>query len=53
MPSHATAASSAPPREGKPGVESHSIDFIPEHERTDKLASQGPFWFLGPSPSSR
>jgi len=47
MPSHATAASSAPPREGKPGVESHSIDFIPEHERTDKLASQGPFWFLG------
>lgn len=31
----------------KPAVEGHSIDFIPHHERTDKLSSQGPFWFLG------
>ncbi|MBS4090040.1 purine-cytosine permease family protein [Pseudomonas rustica] len=31
----------------KPVVEGHSIDFIPENERTDKLSSQGPFWFLG------
>jgi purine-cytosine permease-like protein len=28
-------------------VESHSIDYIPESERHAKLASQGPFWFLG------
>ncbi|BCQ61332.1 hypothetical protein PBOI14_30820 [Pseudomonas sp. Boi14] len=28
-------------------VEVHSIDYIPENERTDKLSSQGPFWFLG------
>jgi nucleobase:cation symporter-1, NCS1 family len=38
---------SAPPHIEKPAVESHSIDFIPENERTDKLSSQGPFWFLG------
>ena len=31
----------------KSAVEGHSIDFIPESERTDKLSSQGPFWFLG------
>ncbi|MCW3479045.1 cytosine permease [Neisseriaceae bacterium JH1-16] len=28
-------------------IEGRSIDFVPEHERTDKLASQGPFWFVG------
>ena len=28
-------------------IEHHSIDYIPEHERHAKLASQGPFWFLG------
>ncbi|MDN0074580.1 cytosine permease [Crenobacter sp. SG2303] len=28
-------------------IEGHSIDFIPEHERTDKLSTQGPFWFVG------
>ncbi|MDR8732233.1 purine-cytosine permease family protein [Burkholderia pseudomultivorans] len=28
-------------------IEHHSIDYIPENERHAKLASQGPFWFLG------
>ncbi|MFW2270740.1 purine-cytosine permease family protein [Burkholderia orbicola] len=28
-------------------IEHHSIDYIPESERHAKLASQGPFWFLG------
>lgn len=28
-------------------IEGRSIDFVPEHERTDKLSSQGPFWFVG------
>lgn len=28
-------------------IEGHSIDFIPEHERTDRLSTQGPFWFVG------
>ena len=28
-------------------IEGHSIDFIPEHQRTDKLSTQGPFWFVG------
>ncbi|WP_323123461.1 purine-cytosine permease family protein [Burkholderia alba] len=28
-------------------IESRSIDYIPEQERHAKLASQGPFWFLG------
>ncbi len=28
-------------------IEGHSIDFIPESERTDRLSRQGPFWFLG------
>lgn len=41
------AVPSASLSDDKPGVESHSIDFIPHHERTDKLSSQGPFWFLG------
>ncbi|TCW77492.1 allantoin permease [Burkholderia sp. SRS-46] len=28
-------------------IEHHSIDYIPASERHAKLASQGPFWFLG------
>lgn len=28
-------------------IEGRSIDFVPEQERTDKLSSQGPFWFVG------
>ncbi|TDN58694.1 cytosine permease [Paraburkholderia sp. BL10I2N1] len=28
-------------------IEGHSIDFIPDNERTDRLSRQGPFWFLG------
>jgi NCS1 family nucleobase:cation symporter-1 len=28
-------------------IEGHSIDFIPESERSGDAASQGPFWFLG------
>lgn len=28
-------------------IEQRSIDYIPEHERHARLASQGPFWFLG------
>ena len=30
-----------------PAIESRSIDYVPENERHAKLASQGPFWFLG------
>ena len=41
------AAASAAHRDTALAVENHSIDFIPEDERTDKLRSQGPFWFLG------
>ena len=47
MNTDAKAAPSVSLLDGKTVVESHSIDFIPEHERTDKLSSQGPFWFLG------
>lgn len=28
-------------------IEGRSIDFVPENERTDKLSTQGPFWFVG------
>ncbi|SFH63170.1 Purine-cytosine permease [Collimonas sp. OK307] len=28
-------------------IEAHSIDYIPEGERTSKVRDQGPFWFLG------
>ena len=28
-------------------IEGRSIDFVPHHERTDKLSTQGPFWFVG------
>lgn len=37
------AASSA----AKLEIEGHSIDFVPEHERNDRLSTQGPFWFVG------
>lgn len=47
MNTQSKVAVSAPPRGDKLAVEGHSIDFIPENERTDKVASQGPFWFLG------
>lgn len=35
------------PRGDHGAIEAHSIDFVPESERTDRLASQGPFWFVG------
>ena len=28
------------------GIERHSIDFVPEHERHGRVQDQGPFWFL-------
>ena len=28
------------------GIELHSIDFVPEHERHGRVQDQGPFWFL-------
>ena len=28
------------------GIEQHSIDFVPEHERHGRVRDQGPFWFL-------
>ncbi|SFB13907.1 Purine-cytosine permease [Collimonas sp. OK607] len=28
-------------------IEAHSIDYIPDDERTSKVRDQGPFWFLG------
>jgi purine-cytosine permease-like protein len=42
---HASATPAAASEHG--AIEGHSIDFIPEHERTDRLSRQGPFWFLG------
>ena len=41
---------SAPSPASKPpgnGIESRSIDYVPEHERHGKVGQQGPFWFLG------
>ncbi|MGU7782146.1 purine-cytosine permease family protein [Burkholderia sp. PU8-34] len=35
------------PRSDQSAIEGRSIDFVPESERTDKLSSQGPFWFVG------
>ncbi|BAK77018.1 permease for cytosine/purines uracil thiamine allantoin [Pseudogulbenkiania sp. NH8B] len=42
-------AQKTPASQGQNGleIEGHSIDFIPDHERTDKLSTQGPFWFVG------
>ncbi|NBF03057.1 allantoin permease [Pseudomonas sp. Fl5BN2] len=47
MQTQSKAANSASAHGSHSAVEGHSIDFIPESERTDKLRSQGPFWFLG------
>ena len=47
MNTNAKSATSVSSLDDKSVVEGHSIDFIPEDERTDKLSSQGPFWFLG------
>ncbi|MNF68859.1 Permease for cytosine/purine, uracil, thiamine, allantoin [compost metagenome] len=47
MNTNAKSAPSVSSLDEKSVVEGHSIDFIPENERTDKLSSQGPFWFLG------
>ena len=47
MNTHAKPAASTVAQDDAFVVEGHSIDFIPEHERTDKLSSQGQFWFLG------
>jgi nucleobase:cation symporter-1, NCS1 family len=38
---------STPQDRGGLEVEGRSIDFVPDHERTDKLSAQGPFWFVG------
>lgn len=29
------------------GIETRSIDYVPENERHGRVADQGPFWFLG------
>jgi nucleobase:cation symporter-1, NCS1 family len=39
-------SSPATASEGQFGIERHSIDFVPEHERHGRVADQGPFWFL-------
>ena len=31
---------------GLGGIESHSIEFVPENERHGRVRDQGPFWFL-------
>ncbi|MCB6184447.1 cytosine permease [Leeia sp. TBRC 13508] len=31
----------------KGGIETRSIDYVPENERHSKVIHQGPFWFLG------
>jgi nucleobase:cation symporter-1, NCS1 family len=47
MKSYESAASTSAAESEHGAIEGHSIDFIPEHERTDRLSRQGPFWFLG------
>jgi purine-cytosine permease-like protein len=47
MHTPSSSASKTVPQIDQLTVEGHSIDFIPQSERTDKLSSQGPFWFLG------
>jgi len=44
---HNRAAAAVEVGRAKGAIEGHSIDFIPEHERTGRLSRQGPFWFLG------
>jgi nucleobase:cation symporter-1, NCS1 family len=39
-------SSPATPIESRIGIERHSIDFVPEHERHGRVADQGQFWFL-------
>ncbi|KXV16107.1 allantoin permease, partial [Caballeronia megalochromosomata] len=47
MKSYESAANASTATSEHGAIEGHSIDFIPEHERTDRLSRQGPFWFLG------
>jgi len=47
MESYESAANASAAASEHGAIEGHSIDFIPEHERTDRLSRQGPFWFLG------
>jgi len=47
MKSYESAASTSAAASEHGAIEGHSIDFIPEYERTDRLSRQGPFWFLG------
>ena len=37
---------SSAPAEPLLGIETHSIDFVPEHERHGRVGDQGLFWFL-------
>lgn len=46
MKSNAQHSTQAPAK-GSLEIEGRSIDFVPDHERTDKLSTQGPFWFVG------
>ncbi|ANB73102.1 purine-cytosine permease family protein [Paraburkholderia phytofirmans] len=39
------APAAVPPHRG--GIETRSIDYVPERERHGRVAGQGPFWFLG------
>jgi len=41
---HDSTAAQPPGR--RIGIERHSIDFVPEHERHGRVVDQGPFWFL-------
>ncbi|MFC3533234.1 purine-cytosine permease family protein [Vogesella facilis] len=47
MKSNAQHSASQAAAKGNLDIEGRSIDFVPEHERTDKLSTQGPFWFVG------
>ena len=38
---------SAATKQSRGGIETRSIDYVPEHERHGKVSQQGPFWFLG------
>lgn len=38
---------SASTKQSRGGIETRSIDYVPEHERHGKVSQQGPFWFLG------
>ncbi len=41
-----SAISLKAPPERELGIERHSIDFVPEHERHGRVGDQGLFWFL-------